>query len=175
MGTPNEVKESAGHINLLVASTFWNIFFIIFLSILLIYFIFLIEPPKAPELDVNRGSEAQQIYRAGDVLQAACYIRDGRPAANISWYLDNDLLVEGLNEPIIINGLDDLQTVQQNLTRRLSPQDDSKQLRCVANHIALNGAGPEAGPNAGRTYQSSIQLNVKCKTNIKYILTHQRY
>ncbi|XP_044737272.1 fasciclin-3 isoform X2 [Chrysoperla carnea] len=138
MGTPNEVKESAGHINLLVA-----------------------KPPKAPELDVNRGSEAQQIYRAGDVLQAACYIRDGRPAANISWYLDNDLLVEGLNEPIIINGLDDLQTVQQNLTRRLSPQDDSKQLRCVANHIALNGAGPEAGPNAGRTYQSSIQLNVK--------------
>lgn len=128
MGTQSELQESVGKIQILVA-----------------------KPPKSPELDVSKGSLRNQVYSAGDIIQAACYVRDGRPAANITWYLDDEPLRDGLSEPIIINGVDELQTVQQNLTRRVLPDDNSKQLRCVADHIALQG----------RNQQSSVQLNVK--------------
>lgn len=28
-----------------------------------------------------------RVYQAGDLLEASCIVRDGRPVANISWYL----------------------------------------------------------------------------------------
>lgn len=47
----------------------------------------LIEAPKTPELDVSRNTDFSRSYRAGDSFEASCIVRDGRPVANISWYL----------------------------------------------------------------------------------------
>lgn len=49
---------------------------------------------------------------------------------------DDEVLMDGLTQPIITG--DDLLTVTQNLTRRLSISDLGKTLRCVAEHIAMN-------------------------------------
>lgn len=43
--------------------------------------------PKPPELDLSRGADHLNVYKVDDSLQAVCMVRDGRPVANISWYL----------------------------------------------------------------------------------------
>lgn len=89
-----------------------------------------------------------------DTLHASCVIRDGRPVANISWYLDDELLTgEGLSMPTIVDlAKEDLHSKLQNLTRVLQPSDNGKLLKCVATHPAL----PENNVAAR-------QLDVKCK------------
>ncbi|XP_017785393.1 PREDICTED: fasciclin-3 isoform X2 [Nicrophorus vespilloides] len=95
--------------------------------------------PKSPELDLSRGTDSLRVYKIHDVLQASCVVRDGRPVANISWYLDDEPIVgDGLSMPTIIDfAKEDLHSKVQNLTRTLQPSDNGKLLKCVASHPAL--------------------------------------
>ncbi|XP_065167922.1 fasciclin-3-like isoform X2 [Atheta coriaria] len=96
-------------------------------------------PPRQPELDLSRGTDSLRVYKMHDTLHASCVIRDGRPVANISWYLDDELLTgEGLSMPTIVDlAKEDLHSKLQNLTRVLQPSDNGKLLKCVATHPAL--------------------------------------
>lgn len=64
LGIASEAQESVGTMSLVVARA-----------------------PKLPELDLSRGADDLNVYKVDDVLRATCVIRDGRPVANISWYL----------------------------------------------------------------------------------------
>ncbi|XP_031330069.1 fasciclin-3-like isoform X3 [Photinus pyralis] len=94
--------------------------------------------PRPPQLEIQ-NSDRYWAYKVGDVIHATCIVRDGRPAANISWYLDDELIPNGfLSPPTIIHGnRGDLQTVFQNLTKEVRPSDNGKALKCVAHHPAL--------------------------------------
>lgn len=46
-----------------------------------------LEAPKAPEIDLSKGQDSLRVYKINDILQASCIVKDGRPVANISWYL----------------------------------------------------------------------------------------
>nr|XP_022905960.1 fasciclin-3 isoform X1 [Onthophagus taurus] len=91
--------------------------------------------PKAPELEVARNADP---HRINDVLQASCVVRDGRPVANISWYLDDEPLLDGLSMPSVFDYVkEDLHTKVQNISRQLHASDHGKHLKCVATHPAM--------------------------------------
>ncbi|KAF2894388.1 hypothetical protein ILUMI_11783 [Ignelater luminosus] len=96
-------------------------------------------PPRPPQLDIIRDSDHFWAYRVGDILHATCIVRDGRPVANISWYLDEEPIPYSQLSPPKIDGdkASDLLSISQNLTKELRPSDNGKALKCVANHPAL--------------------------------------
>ncbi|XP_063927033.1 fasciclin-3 isoform X2 [Zophobas morio] len=130
LGIETEATESTGTVQLIVAKA-----------------------PRIPEMDLSRGTDSLNIYKLNDVLQASCVVRDGRPVANISWYLNEEPLYNSeVSMPTIMElAKENLQTKVQNMTRVLQATDNGKSLRCVAFHPAY----PE-----GRA-ETSRQLDVK--------------
>lgn len=51
------------------------------------------EAPTRPELSVSVGNIATNMYKEGDTLIATCVVRQGRPAANITWFIGKVYLV----------------------------------------------------------------------------------
>ncbi|KAL1502118.1 hypothetical protein ABEB36_007310 [Hypothenemus hampei] len=137
LGIASEAQESVGTMSLIVARA-----------------------PKPPELDLSRGADHLNVYRVDDNLQATCMVRDGRPVANISWYLDEDPIdINELGMPTVVDlAKENLQSKIQNLTRRLRATDNGKFLRCVGYHPAY----PEG------------QAETKRRLDIKYAPLPQR-
>ncbi|XP_066144727.1 fasciclin-3 isoform X3 [Euwallacea fornicatus] len=115
LGITNEPQESVGAMSLIVA-----------------------RKPQPPELDISRGADHVSVYKVDDLLQATCLVRDGRPVANISWFLGDDPIdLSELTMPTVLDlAKENLQSKVQNLTRRLQASDSGKYLRCVAYHPA---------------------------------------
>ncbi|XP_019769623.1 fasciclin-3 isoform X3 [Dendroctonus ponderosae] len=122
LGIASEAQESVGTMSLVVARA-----------------------PKLPELDLSRGADDLNVYKVDDVLRATCVIRDGRPVANISWYLGDELIDVGeLSMPTVVDlAKENLQSKVQNLTRRLRASDNAKFLKCVGYHPAYAGGQAE--------------------------------
>ncbi|RZB40578.1 fasciclin-3 [Asbolus verrucosus] len=133
LGVETESTESVGQVHLIVARA-----------------------PKVPEMDLSRSTDAVTVYKVNDVLEASCIVKDGRPVANISWFLDDEPLYrDGLSMPTVIDlAKENLQSKLQNLTRTLQASDNAKHLRCVAYHPAYQDGRAE----------TMRQLDVKCKT-----------
>ncbi|XP_044762896.1 fasciclin-3 isoform X2 [Coccinella septempunctata] len=128
LGMTTETKESVGKMHLIVA-----------------------KPPQPPMMEVSRGPDNVGVYKIHDTIHASCAVNDGRPAANISWYLDDVPILEGLSMPTIVEiAKENLQSKSQNLTRQLRASDNGKRLRCVAHHPAY--------PNG--QHETSRQLDV---------------
>lgn len=122
LGIPSETAESVGTMSLIVAKA-----------------------PKQPELDLSRGTDSLRVYKINDVLEASCIVRDGRPVANISWYLDEEPIDNvALKMPTVIDlAKENLQSTVQNFSRVLQPIDNGRFLRCVAFHPAYPGGHSE--------------------------------
>lgn len=91
---------------------------------------------------------------------AFCSSRDGRPAATLGWFLDDEPILDGLGQPEIFesplsggdgNNQSSLFTIRQNLTRYIRADDDRKLLICRATHVA------------GPAQEARHQLQVRCK------------
>ncbi|CAD7079919.1 unnamed protein product [Hermetia illucens] len=100
-------------------------------------------PPHRPELEVI-SKPPRNFFEADETLQARCISRDGRPAANISWFLNDEPILEGLGVPetaetTAADGTSKLFTSVQEIKRRLQPSDDGKFLVCRTSHIADRG------------------------------------
>ncbi|KAL1139738.1 hypothetical protein AAG570_006716 [Ranatra chinensis] len=82
--------------------------------------------------------EKLDYYTEGESLTASCVVSNGRPVANLAWYLGEKKITEGLSQPVIYDKVpDDLHTIAQNLTRVIQASDNGKSLRCVAEHPVL--------------------------------------
>ncbi|XP_014600640.1 PREDICTED: fasciclin-3 isoform X2 [Polistes canadensis] len=97
------------------------------------------KPPNNPELQTSQGHYGRNEYQKGEKLEISCSASGGRPPANISLYLDDELL--GNDERP--STYDDLKTNEgsvaiQNASRSLDWTDNSKTLRCVTSHVALD-------------------------------------
>ncbi|XP_077266067.1 fasciclin 3 isoform X1 [Temnothorax americanus] len=92
-------------------------------------------PPNNPDLRTNRGSLGGTRFRRGEKLEISCSALSGRPAANVSLFLDDEPIGEDRNT--YDTNIDDDSLAVQNASRSLEWTDNGKTLRCVANHIAL--------------------------------------
>uniref|UniRef100_A0A0A9XAQ1 Fasciclin-3 n=2 Tax=Lygus hesperus TaxID=30085 RepID=A0A0A9XAQ1_LYGHE len=100
--------------------------------------------PNSPELTVSGGDGGMtDDYKEGDTIYATCRINQGRPAANISWYIGDERITEGLQMPVVeeYKTQGGLSSVQQNISRRLQYSDNGKQLKCVGEHPLLAVSG----------------------------------
>jgi len=97
--------------------------------------------PNPPEFSITTGSvSGSNNYLEGDVVSASCTVRDGRPAANISWYIGNDLITDGLSTPEVIVTSESYYTVKRNVTRKVIASDHGKDLKCVIEHPLVDPA-----------------------------------
>ncbi|KAL0809172.1 hypothetical protein ABMA28_011403 [Loxostege sticticalis] len=92
-------------------------------------------PPREPEL----RTPLDPSFKEDTEFMAQCVVPDGRPAARISWFLDEEQILRGTHQPIITSEPgSDLQTISQNVSRVLSADDNGKMLICRAEHEALD-------------------------------------
>ncbi|XP_053971318.1 fasciclin-3 isoform X2 [Hylaeus volcanicus] len=96
------------------------------------------KPPKSPELHASPGSYGRNTYRKGEKLEVSCSAPSGRPAANVSLFLDDEPIGNEERPTIYDSNVDDISLAVQNATRSLDWTDNGKVLRCVASHIALD-------------------------------------
>ncbi|XP_061727852.1 fasciclin-3 isoform X4 [Cydia pomonella] len=93
-------------------------------------------PPGNPELIV---SPQQNELKEGETIRAICRVPRGRPAANITWHLGEEEILNGLKPPVITNSSEPgLEDVTQELNKVLTADDDQKQLACRVSHLGLN-------------------------------------
>ncbi|XP_066902510.1 fasciclin-3 isoform X1 [Halyomorpha halys] len=95
--------------------------------------------PSKPELMIARPENPDGNFNENEIINAFCIVKNGRPAANITWYIGDEKLTDGLST-ILVEQYEpqDLHTVSQNLTRRVQASDNGKQLKCIAGHPLLN-------------------------------------
>lgn len=113
--------------------------------------IYCVVPPARPEIQPNTVGQ----FQIDQDLQLTCVSRNGRPPAQLYWFLDNEQIFEGVSRPrisdTITNQNTTLYTVAVQLNRRLRASDDHKFLICRSIH-------PADQPQEDR-----LQLQVRCK------------
>ncbi|XP_023309628.2 fasciclin-3 isoform X1 [Lucilia cuprina] len=93
--------------------------------------------PKQPLVELITKPDREGYFNAHSNFQARCIVPEGRPAANITWLIDNqpaDKRVGPLdvtsNNP---NGLE-LSTTIQEIQWTLTPEDNGRKLVCRSHH-----------------------------------------
>ncbi|KAM0733682.1 Fasciclin-3 [Formica fusca] len=95
-------------------------------------------PPNNPDLRTSTGSVQRNIYRKGEKLEISCSAPSGRPAANISLFLDDELIGNDDRTIVYDTNIDENSLAMQNVSRTLDWSDNGRTVRCVASHIALD-------------------------------------
>ncbi|XP_029679306.1 fasciclin-3 isoform X2 [Formica exsecta] len=95
-------------------------------------------PPNNPDLRTSTGSVQRNIYRKGEKLEISCSAPSGRPAANISLFLDDDPIGKEDKTIVYDTNIDENSLAMQNVSHTLDWSDNGKTVRCVASHIALD-------------------------------------
>ncbi|GAB0094908.1 fasciclin-3 [Sergentomyia squamirostris] len=95
--------------------------------------------PQRPQLEIlTQGRNG--AFEVDTEFQAKCISHDGRPPANITWYLDDEPLFDGLTMPEVVSTQDrnnaTLYTVVQGIQRFIRVGDDRRNLICRANHFS---------------------------------------
>lgn len=93
--------------------------------------------PQLPQITVD-----QRELEAGEELEAECTSIDGRPAANITWYLNDQPLGPGEIETVDSSTTGTTYyTVYSKLRYMLKPQDHTQNLICRAYHPGYTPEG----------------------------------
>ncbi|KZC10324.1 Fasciclin-3 [Dufourea novaeangliae] len=96
------------------------------------------KPPNNPELQTSPGAYGRSVYRKGEKLEVSCSAPSGRPAANVSLFLDDEPIGYEERPTIYDSNVNENSLAVQNASRSLDWTDNGKVLRCRANHIALD-------------------------------------
>ncbi|XP_061513773.1 fasciclin-3 isoform X2 [Anopheles gambiae] len=90
--------------------------------------------PKPPQLTVSSVvAQRNGAFKVGSNLVVQCVSKDGNPPAGFLWFLNDQLIYEGLSAPFTSKSSRG-STVQQTLTLPLKQTDDGKVLICKARH-----------------------------------------
>uniref|UniRef100_A0A182JXR4 Ig-like domain-containing protein n=1 Tax=Anopheles christyi TaxID=43041 RepID=A0A182JXR4_9DIPT len=90
--------------------------------------------PKPPQIMVSSDvAQRNGAFKVGSNLVVQCVSKEGNPPAGFLWFLNDQLIYEGLSAPFISKNFRG-NTVQQTLTYRLKQADDGKVLICKARH-----------------------------------------
>ncbi|XP_053689863.1 fasciclin-3-like [Sabethes cyaneus] len=91
--------------------------------------------PSPPQLVISSDIHTSNgSFKIGSSMVIQCISRDGTPPATFLWFLDDQLIYEGLSSPFVSR--DDLgtSTVQQVLQRQVQESDNGKKIICKARH-----------------------------------------
>lgn len=108
--------------------------------------------PSRPELELITKPTIKGSYEANSEFRARCTSRGGRPAANITWLLGDQVQTNGFTQAQVEeeNGLF---TVHQEFHRKIQPSDDGLELTCRTEHVSF--------PNGN--LETKTRLSVKCE------------
>ncbi|XP_034935327.1 fasciclin-3 isoform X2 [Chelonus insularis] len=93
--------------------------------------------PQFPVLRLTTGAQKDR-FKNGEKLDISCSALGGRPPANVSLYLDDELLASPHDMNIINTNVNDESRAEQNVSYALKWNDNGKMLRCVSEHIAMS-------------------------------------
>lgn len=112
--------------------------------------------PLQPELEVITKTKTN-TYEIGQEFRATCISRDGRPPSNITFFLDDEPITEGVSFDEIIETIASknqmLYTTRKQITKQIQASDDRRTLICRTSHIADRSQPKEA----------RMQFQVRCK------------
>lgn len=92
--------------------------------------------PKRPELELLTKPNHDGHFNESSHFKARCIVRDARPAANITWLLDNEPIYRGLGHLDVQAQQNDLElsTTSQTIEWKLSADDNDRKLICRSHH-----------------------------------------
>lgn len=119
-------------------------------------FVFVVQPRDPQILDAEPGSQDRPLV-IDDILAKNCVVENGRPPANISFYLDNDEIIDtnmvGFPEYYESKENNNLTTVVRGLHYRVRAEDNQKFITCRSSHFAYQDGFAD----------TRFQLVVQCK------------
>ncbi|XP_037958936.1 fasciclin-3 [Teleopsis dalmanni] len=112
--------------------------------------------PKQPIITVLEKPD-RGYFTEGSLFVARCVVRDGRPAANISWFFDN-YPAQGRVGQLNVVASNDSQNVQlfnteQDIQWHLGPEDNGRMLTCRSHH--------QTDRESLQPQESSVQIFVR--------------
>lgn len=115
--------------------------------------------PQQPIIELLTKPNRDGYYAEGTEFQARCSVRDGRPPANISWYLDS-MPANKRTDPLQIlstptNDNVELSTSVQEIRWHLSSEDSNRKLVCRSHHQTDRESVPPQ--------EAAYQIMVRCK------------
>lgn len=120
--------------------------------------------PQQPIIELLTRPNREGYFSEGTEFKARCTVRDGRPPANISWYIDN-MPANKRTTPLDIrpssNGNinprdnEELSTSEQEIQWHLSPEDSNRKLVCRSHHQTDRESVPPQ--------EAAYIINVRCK------------
>ncbi|XP_022232512.2 fasciclin-3 isoform X2 [Drosophila obscura] len=94
--------------------------------------------PQQPIIELISKSDREGYFAEQTQFMARCSVRDGRPPANISWYIDNMPANKQTSQLQVIstptNDNVELSTSVQDIQWHLSPEDSNRKLVCRSHH-----------------------------------------
>lgn len=92
--------------------------------------------PERPILQILTPPGPQGAYEVNSDFRAECISMNGRPAANLSWLLDGEPIVNGLSQPQMVENNNEF-SVSQQFERQIQTADDQLELTCRSEHFAI--------------------------------------
>ncbi|XP_043065396.1 uncharacterized protein LOC108096036 isoform X2 [Drosophila ficusphila] len=93
--------------------------------------------PQQPIIELLSRPNREGYFNEGTEFRARCSVRDGRPPANISWYIDNMPANKRTTPLEVMSSTNDnveLSTSIQEIQWHLSPEDSNRKLVCRSHH-----------------------------------------
>ncbi|XP_034101643.1 fasciclin-3 isoform X3 [Drosophila albomicans] len=94
--------------------------------------------PKQPMIELITKPNRDGYFSENTEFHARCIVRDGRPPANISWYIDNMPANKNTNQLQILSTPThdnvELSTSVQEIKWHLAPEDSNRKLVCRSHH-----------------------------------------
>ncbi|XP_074097501.1 fasciclin 3 isoform X2 [Cotesia typhae] len=97
------------------------------------------KPPKAPQLLLSPGRlSGRNVYKNGEKLEISCISLEGRPAANISLFLDDQPLEREFGSNVYDSNGNENSLSVKNISYTIKSSDNGKMVRCISHHLALD-------------------------------------
>lgn len=120
------------------------------------------DAPQQPKIKFSTKPLHGGAYAIDQEIEASCESHDGRPPAKLSWFLNDEPILEGVQKEkvfeTIIGQNSTVYTVQQALRHRIRASDDGKYLICRAENPA------------GHPQDIQVPLQVRCKLSSYFVL-----
>jgi len=114
--------------------------------------------PQQPIIELLSRPNREGYFNEGTEFRARCSVRDGRPPANISWYIDNMPANKRTTPLEVMSSTNDnveLSTSVQEIQWHLSPEDSNRKLVCRSHHQTDRESIPPQ--------EAAYIINVRCK------------
>uniref|UniRef100_U5EPA2 Putative cell adhesion molecule 4 n=1 Tax=Corethrella appendiculata TaxID=1370023 RepID=U5EPA2_9DIPT len=114
--------------------------------------------PQPPEIEIFTSAVSRNnALEVDKEFSANCISRDGRPAANLSWFLDDEHVYEGVLETQISANTDQrnrtLFTAESQIRRYIRADDNGKTLTCRAEHYVYENGYVDARTQLNVNYR----------------------